>query len=150
MKAYIHLPLLVIVLLSTTPQIYADTHTDEKATVEEIKQEVTEATNVIKDYTVEKRDEAAKKVEAKLNSLDTRLQALEARIDRNWEKMDNVARERARNTLAVLREKRIRAAEWYGSMKSSSTEAWGHMKKGFSDAYSSLRSSWERAEKEYK
>jgi hypothetical protein len=74
---------------------------------------------------------------------------MEARIDRNWEKMDNAARERARNTLTVLREKRIRVAEWYGSMKNSSTEAWGHMKKGFSDSYSSLKSSWEKAEKEY-
>jgi predicted nucleic acid-binding Zn-ribbon protein len=150
MKAYMHLPLLVIVLLSAVPLIYADTHSDDKTTVEEIKQEATDTTNLIKDYTVEKRDEAAKKVEARLNSLDTRIKAMEARIDKNWEEMDNAARERARNTLTVLHEKRIRAAEWYGSMKSSSTEAWGHMKKGFSDAYSSLRNSWEKAEKEYK
>ena len=149
MKAYILLPLLVIALLCAVPTIYADTNSDDKTTVEEIKQEATETTNVIKDYTVERRDEAARKVEARLNSLDTRIKALEARIDRNWEKMDNTARARARDTLTVLHEKRIRAAEWYGSMKNSSTEAWGHMKKGFSDAYSSLRSSWKKAEKEY-
>ena len=149
MKAYIHLPLLAIVLLSVIPQIHADTHSDDKTTVEKIKQETTETTDAIKNYTVEKRDEAAKKVEVRLNSLDIRIKALEARIDRNWEKMDNAARERARNTLTVLHKKRIRAAEWYGSLKNSSTEAWGHVKNGFSDAYNSLRSSWEKAEKEY-
>jgi predicted nucleic acid-binding Zn-ribbon protein len=149
MKSHTTLSLLATVLLSIAPQIYADTYSDNKTTVEEIKQEATETTNVIKDYTVEKRDEAARKVETRLNSLDTRIKALEARIDRNWEKMDNAARERARNTLTVLHEKRIRAAEWYGSMKNSSTEAWGHVKNGFSDAYNSLRSSWEKAEKEY-
>ncbi len=115
--------------------------------MEEIKQEAAETTNVIKDYTVEKRDEAARNVEARLNSLDTHIQALEARIDKNWGNMDKAAR--ARSTLTTLCEKRIRAAEWYGSMKNSSTEAWGHMKKGFSDACSSLRNSWEKAEKEY-
>jgi len=149
MKTYILLPLLTIALLSVVPQVYADTNSDDKTTVEEIKQEAVETTNVIKDYTVEKRDEAARNVEARLDSLDTRIQALEARIDKNWDNMDKAARARARSTLTTLREKRIRAAEWYGSMKNSSTEAWGHMKKGFSDAYSSLRNSWEKAEKEY-
>ena len=149
MKSHTTSSLLATVLLSIAPQIYADMYSDNKTTVEEIKQEATETTHVIKDYTVEKRDEAARKVEARLNSLDTRIKALEARIDRNWEKMDNAARTRARNTLTVLHEKRIQAAEWYGSLRNSSTEAWGHMKKGFSDAYNSLRNSWEKAEKEY-
>lgn len=149
MKIYILLPLLTIVLLSAVPQIYADMNSDDKTTIEEIKQEASETTNVIKDYTVEKRDEAARNIKARLNSLDTRIQALEARVDKNWENMDQAARVRARSTLTVLREKRIRVAEWYGSMKNSSTEAWGHMKKGFSDSYSSLRNSWEKAEKEY-
>ena len=149
MKSHTTLSLLATVLLSIAPQIHADTHSRDKTTAKEVQQKATETTDAIKNYTVEKRDEAARKVEARLNSLDTRIKALGARIDNNWEKMDNVARERARNTLTVLHEKRIRVAEWYGSMKNSSTEAWGHVKNGFSDAYNSLRSSWEKAEKEY-
>lgn len=149
MKLHTKSALLATVLLSIVQQIHADTHSEDKTTVKQIKQETAETADTIRNYTVEKRDEAAKKVEASLRSLDVRIKAMEARIDKNWEKMDNAARTRARNTLTVLREKRIRAAEWYGSMKNSSTEAWGHMKKGFSDAYSSLKSSWEKAEKEY-
>jgi hypothetical protein len=149
MKAYISLPLLTIVLLSSAPQIHADMHSSDKTMAKEIQQKAAETTNAIKSYTVEKRDEAAKKVEAKLDSLDTRIEALEARIDKNWDKMDKSARERARSTLTALRKQRIRVAEWYGSLKNSSTEAWEHMKNGFLDAYNSLRSSWERAEKEY-
>jgi hypothetical protein len=149
MKAYTSLSLLTIVLLSTAPQIHADMYSSDKATAQEIQQKAAETTNAIKSYTVEKRDEAAKKVEAKLNSLDVRIEALEARIDMNWDKMDKVARERARSTLTALHKQRIRVAEWYGSLKNSSIEAWERMKNGFSDAYNSLRSSWEKAEKEY-
>ncbi len=149
MKAYISLSLLTIVLLSAAPQIHADMHSSDKTTAQEIQQKAAETTNAIKSYTLEKRDEAAKKVEAKLNSLDARIEALEARIDRNWDKMDKAARERARSTLTALHIQRIRVAEWYGSLRNSSIEAWEHMKNGFSDAYNSLRSSWEKAEKEY-
>ncbi len=63
--------------------------------------------------------------------------------------MDKAARERARGTLTALHRQRIRVAEWYGSLKNSSIEAWERMKNGFSDAYNSLRSSWEKADKEY-
>jgi len=149
MKAYISLSLLTIVLLSVAPQIHVDMHSSDKTTAQEIQQKAAETTNAIKSYTLERRDEAAKKVEAKLNSLDARIEALEARIDRNWDKMDKAARERARSTLTALHKQRIRVAEWYGSLRNSSTEAWEHMKKEFSDAYHSLRSSWEKAEKEY-
>jgi hypothetical protein len=34
-------------------------------------------------------------------------------------------------------------------MRSSSTDAWEHMKKGFSDAYQSLYDAWEKSVKEF-
>ncbi|TFH07498.1 MAG: hypothetical protein E4H07_09010 [Nitrosomonadales bacterium] len=149
MKSHTTLSLLAAALLSIASQIYANEDSTEKTTTIEIQQKAGEATNAIKNYTVEKRDEAVKKVEANLNSLDTRIEALEARIDKNWNKMDETARERARGTLTALRKKRVQVAEWYGGLKNSSTEAWEHMKEGFSDAYSSLRNSWEKAKNEY-
>jgi hypothetical protein len=78
--------------------------------------------------------------------LDAHIDALEARIDKGWDKMSKTAREEARSTLKALRSQRVKAAEWYGGMKNSSIEAWEHMKQGFSDAYKSLQSAWEKAE----
>jgi hypothetical protein len=74
---------------------------------------------------------------------------LQERIDDNWQNMSEAAREDARATLKALRQQRLLVAEWYGGLKNSSTEAWDHMKKGFSDAYQSLRGSWQKAEKEF-
>ncbi len=91
MKVHMPLPLLTIVLLSVIPQTHANMHSSDKTTAKEIQQKAAETTNAIKSYTVEKRDEAAKKVEAKLNSLDARIEALEARIDKNWDKMNKAA-----------------------------------------------------------
>ena len=112
--------------------------------------DLTDAADALKDYTADKRDEAARKAKAALDDLDAHINTLEQRIDRNWDHMDRAAREQARRTLTSLHEQRIKVAEWYGGLKNSTTHAWGHMKKGFSDAYENLRHAWEKAEQEYK
>jgi hypothetical protein len=50
---------------------------------------------------------------------------LETRIDTDWDKLDNAAREKAWATLKVLRKQRTQAAEWYGSIKNSSADMFG-------------------------
>jgi hypothetical protein len=35
-------------------------------------------------------------------------------------------------------------------MKTSSVDAWDHMKKGFSNAYKDLEHAWEKSEKEFR
>ena len=63
--------------------------------------------------------------------------------------MDAAAREKARARLKELRSQRTQVAEWYGSLKSSSGDAWEHMKEGFSDAYTALHDAWEKAAKDF-
>ena len=63
--------------------------------------------------------------------------------------MNEAARKEARENLRALRKQQNQVAEWYGSMKTSSVDAWDHMKKGFSDAYKSLENAWEKSEKEF-
>ena len=76
--------------------------------------------------------------------------ALERQIDRDWEKMDKVAREQARSTLQTLHKQRVQVAEWYGGLQNSTASAWENMKRGFSEAYKSLKLSWEKAEQKYR
>lgn len=141
--------LLAAALLGVAPSGHASQHENEKTTAKEVRQEVADAAEAIKDYTADKRDEAAGKAKAALDALDARIDAMEKRIDRNWDKMDQAARERARSTLQALREQRVVVAEWYGGLKNSTAEAWEQTKAGFSDAYKALRRAWEKAEEEY-
>ncbi|TFH07621.1 MAG: hypothetical protein E4H07_08855 [Nitrosomonadales bacterium] len=138
-----------MVFLGAAQVVYADKYSDDKTSGKEVQHEVVDAAKAIKNFAADKRDEAAKNVEVALISLDSRIDAMEERIDKKWDKMNEAARERARSTLTKLRKKRIQVAEKYGSLKNSSSEAWEHMKKGFSDSYRVLRSAWEKAESEY-
>ena len=127
---------------------YAETASD-KASINEVKQETHELIQALESYSAAQRDEAIQKSKAALDNLDKRIEALETRIDNNWDTMNETARQKARASLKSLRQQRIQVAEWYGSFKSSSDDAWEQMKKGFSNAYSAISDAWEKAEKEF-
>lgn len=120
-----------------------------KTSIKEVKQETQDLIQTLKAYTIEKRDEAVYKTKAALDNLDERIEELEARVDESWSKMDKAAREKARANLKALRKQRTQVAEWYGSLKNSTGDAWEHIKRGFSDAYKALNDAWEKSEKEF-
>jgi len=121
----------------------------EKTTAKEVKQEAQDLLQALKGYTADQRDEAIQKTKTALDDLDNRIDALQTRIDNNWDQMNKAAREKARADLKALRKQQTNAAEWYGSLKSSSAGAWEQTKKGFSDAYKDLADAGEKAEKEF-
>lgn len=138
MKKHITFSLITVAMLGIAPYAFAEQDANDKTTAKEVKQGSGDD--------ADKRDEATEKAKAALDTLDAHIDALEAHIDKNWEKMSQAAREESRSTLKALRSQRVKVAEWYGGMKNSSAEAWEHMKQGFSDAYKSLQSAWEKAE----
>ena len=139
---------LLVTLFGIAPLSHAET-SSEKTSIEEVKQETQDLIQTIKAYTADKRDEAIQKTKSALENLDKRIDSLETRIENNWDNMNKAAREKARANLKALRKQRIKVAEWYGGLKSSSVDAWGHIKKGFSDAYEAFSDAWEKAEKEF-
>ncbi len=139
---------MVVAMFGMTSPSHADSSSD-KTSIEEVKKETLNFIEVLKTYSADQREVAIQKAKAALDSLDKRIDALETSIDNNWDKMDKAARENARASLDALRKRRTQVAEWYGSLKNSSVDAWGHMKKGFSDAYGSLYDAWEKSEKEF-
>lgn len=142
--------LIIFLLLSlfATVALGSTQESSETTTAEEVRRETQEFTQTLADYTAQQRDEAIKKSKDVLEKLDKRIAQLETTIDNNWHKMEKASRENARASLKELRKQRIKVAEWYGAMKNSSAEAWGHMKKGFADAYATLLDSWNKSEKE--
>lgn len=121
----------------------------EKTSLEDVKKETKDLIQTLKGYSVEQRDEAMQKIKVTLDDLDKRINVLEKKIDKDWEKMDKTARDKARVSLQELRKERTQVAEWYGSLKSSSVDAWEGMKKVFSEAYQGFNADWEKFEKEY-
>jgi hypothetical protein len=154
MKKNASLSVLMAALLGVAPLSLASSHEvpgqeNGKTTSREVRREVPDAAEAIKNYSADKRDEAAKKAKTSLDALDVRIAAMEARIDKNWDRMDAAAREQARSTLDALRKQRVQVAEWYGGLKNSTADAWERMKTGFSDSYKSLRHTWEKADRKY-
>lgn len=139
---------MLIGILGVTPICFAETSTDNTS-IAEVKKETTELLQALRVYTVEQREEAIRKTKAALDKLDKRIDSLQAHIDRNWEQMDSAARNKARSNLDALRKERAQVTEWYGGLKNSTSDAWEHMKKGFSKAYSALNDAWEKSATEF-
>jgi hypothetical protein len=70
-----HTPLSLITLglLGIAPLSHASPYENDKTTAKEVRQQVTDAAEAIKNYTVDKRDEAARKAKAALDALDARI-----------------------------------------------------------------------------
>jgi ElaB/YqjD/DUF883 family membrane-anchored ribosome-binding protein len=147
MKGKIYALMLIGIIGFTVP-CYGQTE-DTKTSIEEVKKETQDFLRTLGSYSIDKRDEAVQKAKEGLDKLDKRIDDLETRIDENWDKMNEAARKEARKNLRALSKQRNQLAEWYGSMKTSSTDAWDHMKKGFSDAYKAIEDAWEKSEKEF-
>lgn len=139
--------LMLIAGLGMTPASYAETSSD-KTSINEIKQQSQELIESLGAYSAERRDEAIEKAKVALDNMDKRIDVLEQNVDDNWDKMDKAAREKARASLKALHKQRTEVAEWYGSMKSSTADAWGRAKNGFSAAYMAFHDAWEKSEKE--
>jgi hypothetical protein len=136
-----------VLSLTTTTLPAAET---DQTSAADIKRETAELLQSLKNYGAEQRDEALEKSRAALENIDRRIDSLESKMLDNWDDMDQAARQQAHDSLQALREQRTRVAEWYGSMKSSSADAWGHIRQGFSKAYQALHEAWEKSEQEFR
>jgi hypothetical protein len=116
-----------------------------KATAEDPRDQAAETARAIKSYSIEQRDEAVKKAKAALDDIDARISRLESQSREKWDQMDQSTRQKVREAQADLRKKRNDAAEWYGGLKHSSSNAWEEVKKGFVKSYQDLRTAFNQA-----
>lgn len=148
MKTYMY-TLIFMSILGMSALSYAKTE-NTNTSIKEIRKETQDLLRAIGSYTINKKDEAIVKAKDALNRLDKRINALEDKIDKDWGKMNKRAQKNARKSLRLLRKQRNQVSQWYGSMKSSSVNAWEQMKKGFSNAYKDLDDAFEKSKKEFR
>ena len=120
-----------------------------KTEMPEVKKEVDEALQAIKNYSIDKKDQAMVRAKEMLDKMDTRIDELEKKSAEEWQQMSEASREKSQQALRELRKKRNDLAEWYGGMRQSSTEAWGEVKKGFIKSYHNLSEAFDKASKKF-
>ena len=136
--------LLAILSISFAGQTLAD---DTK--MNDIKQEAEDLTEAIKSYSAEQRDEALREAKRAIETLDSGIDSMQRKLDREWEQMDQSARQKVQASMRMLRSKRNELAEWYGGLKHSSAKAWEDVKKGFLGSYRTLGEAFEQAQNEF-
>jgi hypothetical protein len=119
-----------------------------KTTAKDVSRKVEDTGKTIGSYTIAQRDQAIKSAQAALADADARMRRMERKIDREWDKMDDAARKRARETMDTLRRQRNDAAEWLGGLKHGSAEAWDEVRGGFVKSYEALKQSFTKAGKD--
>lgn len=147
-SARIFILVLTLIFVSGAGRPAAETANEESG-LKDVKKEVSEAFQSVRNFSLKQKNEAVKKSKELLDDLDTRLEALEGSLDKKWDRMDQKARDHSRATLKSLRKQRDQVAERYYELKYSSGRAWEKIKKGFVDSYRAISDSFGRAAKEF-
>jgi hypothetical protein len=140
---------MAIAVMLLAASLACSAYAGEKGSIEDVKRETQDLLKALESYGANQRDEAVAQTRSALQRLDDRIDSLEARLDSNWEQMGAAARQSTRRSINALRKQRIEVAEWYGGLKSSSGDAWMHVKNGLAEAYRELSEAWKRAEQEF-
>jgi hypothetical protein len=134
-------------LLVLSPLSLAGDASGTKTTAKDVSRKADDTARAVGKYTVEQRDEAVKTAKSALDEMDARIHKLDAKVEREWEQMDQAARKKARAAQSALRKEREEAAVWYAKLKDASAESWEEVKSGFVKSYESLKDSLARAGK---
>jgi hypothetical protein len=132
-------------LLLVSPLSLADDAPAARTTAKDVSRKADDAAHALAKYTIQQRDEALKSAKAALDDADARMRSLDRKIEREWDQMDQAARNRARAAQSALRKERDEAARWYARLKDSSAESWDEVKSGFIRSYESLKDSLAKA-----
>ena len=72
----------------------------------EVKEKVAAAAEAIKNYSAAQRDEALQKAKAVMDDLDVRIDRMQSQLNEKWDQMDQLARQKAMDSLTTLRKQR--------------------------------------------
>ena len=134
--------LVVTIAVLATSAVLVPAQTASK----DVSQKASETGQAIKDYTVEKKDEAvahAKKITA---DLEARIKELEAQAS----KQTGEIKAKSQAQIKDLKAKRTKASQKVTELSRATKASWEKAKEGFADAYRDLASAYDRAAAEFK
>jgi chromosome segregation ATPase len=119
---------------------------DELVTKEEVKADISEAIQAIKEYTVQEKDKALAAARDALAKLDAEIARRESALRDSWANLENDAREEYAKEVEELQAARNRLSERVGALEAGTTDAWGELKAGFVNAYDAFKDRWNEAD----
>jgi len=114
-------------------------------TAADVRREVREALEAVKDYTFQNKDEYQRRLEQVLNDLNARAEDLQRRAAQAGEQ----AREQLRPQLEALRQKSEAVRRQLDKVKAATPDAWSDIKAGVSSAVDELQKAFEKASSRY-
>jgi uncharacterized coiled-coil DUF342 family protein len=111
-----------------------------------VPKKVTETGEAIRDYTVERKDEAVAHARKLASDLDAKIKELEAQAA----KRTGEAKAKLQEQIKDLKAKRDEASRKLNDLTRASRASWDRAKEGFADAYRDLAQAYARAAAEFK
>ena len=116
-----------------------------QTTSKDVSQKASETGQAIKDYTVEKKDEAVAHARKATAELEAKIKELEAQASRQTGEI----KARSQAQLKDLKAKRDKASQKAGELGRATKASWERAKEGFADAYRDLASAYDKAAAEF-
>jgi DNA-binding transcriptional MerR regulator len=116
------------------------------APAQTVSKKVAETGEAIRDYTVERKDEAVAHAKKLASDLDVKIKELEAQAS----KQTGEAKSKLQERIKDLKEKRDAASRKLNELTRASKASWERAKEGFADAYRDLAQAYDRAAAEFK
>ena len=135
----------IALLAASTLPVPAQT-TSPQTTSKDVGQKASETGEAIKDYTIEKKNEAVAQAKKLTANLDAKIKDLEAETS----KQTGEAKAKAQAQLRDLKAKRAAASRKASDLGKATKASWERAKEGFADAYRDLATAYEKAAAEFK
>lgn len=138
MDRIVHLEILAIalsVILTQAAPAAGQTSTKD------VTQKAGETGDAIKNYTVDKKNEAVAYGKKLVSDLDVKTKELEAQVSRDT----SAAKADLQRQLNELKAKRAQAGKKLDELGKASAESWDSVKGGFADAYKDLHRAYDKA-----
>jgi len=130
-----------IALLATTLS-----HASAQTTSKDVTQKASETGQAIKEYTVEKKDEAVAHAKKATADLEAKIKELEAQAS----KQTGELKAKSQAQIKDLKAKRAKASEKVTELSRATTASWDKAKEGFANAYRDLAVAYDKAVAEFK
>ncbi len=113
----------------------------QQTTAKEVGQKMAETGDAIKDYTIDKKDEAVAHAKKLGSDIDAKIKELEAQAS----KQAGEARAKSEQMVKDLKAKRAKVSAKLNDLSKATKASWDETKKGFADAYRDLAMSYDKA-----
>ncbi len=117
----------------------------QQTTAKDVRQKMADTGEAIKDYTVDKKDEAVALAKRLGSDIDAKIKELEAQAS----KQAGEAKARSKQMIKDLKAKRATVSAKLNKLSKATKASWDETKKGFADAYRDLAMSYDKAVAEF-